>query len=153
MATTGYSIALEEEGKIGKALAREVRMSPKWALEICSELRGKDFAKAIEFLEDVRHMKRPLPLKRYKKGVAHRKGLQGAYAGRYPVKAASKMIKILESARANAEYKGLDAERLYIKHVSAQRGRVIRGFLPRAHGRATPKNEATANIQVVLEER
>ncbi len=153
MVRTGYSLTLEDEGKIGKAFAREIRISPKWAVEFCRELRNKDLAKAIGFLEDVESMRRPLPLKRYKKGVAHRKGLQGAYAGRYPVKAAARIAKVLESARANAEYKGLNAERLYIKHIAAQRGRVIKGFLPRAFGRASAKNEATANIEVILEER
>ncbi|MEE8168012.1 MAG: 50S ribosomal protein L22 [Candidatus Hydrothermarchaeales archaeon] len=153
MARAGYSIALEDEEKIAKALGMELRISPKSAVEICRELRGKDLYKAKTLLEDVASLKKPVPLRRYKKGVAHRRGLDKAYAGRYPMKAATHILKVLEGAEANAEYKGLDPESLYIKHISAQRGRIIRGFRPRAHGRATPNDEVTTNLQVVLEER
>ncbi|MEE9593807.1 MAG: 50S ribosomal protein L22 [Candidatus Hydrothermarchaeales archaeon] len=153
MTKNRYSIELEDEVKIAKVYAGEMHISPKWAVEICREIRGKDLSRAEVFLRDLADMKRPLPVRRYKKGVAHRRGLEKAYAGRYPVKAATRMIKALGSARANAEYKGLDPERLYIKHISAQRGRVIRGFLPRAFGRATPHNETLTNLQIVLEER
>ncbi len=104
-------------------------------------------------MNDVIAIEIPVPIKKFKKGVAHRRGLSKAYAGRYPVKAASKILKVLESAEANAEYKGLDTEKLFIKHISTQRGRVIKGIIPRAFGRATPHNEETTNIEVVLQER
>lgn len=153
MAKNTYSIAFQNEEKIAKLLAREMRISPKWAAEICRELRGKKLSKAEAFLMEVAAMKRPLPLKHYKKGVAHRRGLVKANAGRYPIKAATRILEALGNARANAEYKGLDAERLYIRHIAAQRGRVIRGFMPRAFGRASPYDEKTTNLQIVLEEK
>lgn len=153
MAKDKYSITLENEEKIAKVYAREMRISPKWAFEICRELSGKSLAKAEAFLTDVAAMKRPLPIKRFKQGVAHRKGLEKASAGRYPIKAATKILAALGSARANAEYKGLDPERLYIRHIASQHGRVLRGFMPRAFGRASPYNEITTNLQIVLEER
>ncbi|MEE9611729.1 MAG: 50S ribosomal protein L22 [Desulfatiglandales bacterium] len=153
MVKNRYSLVLEEEEKIAKVYAGEMHISPKWAIEICRELRGQTLTRAEVFLRDLSEMKRALPVKRFKKGVAHRRGLEKAAAGRYPIKAASRMIKVLDSARANAEYKGLDPEKLYIKHITAQRGRVIRGFLPRAMGRATPHNMTTTNLQIVLEER
>jgi large subunit ribosomal protein L22 len=153
MGKNRYSVVLENQEKIAKVYARELRISPKWAVEICRELRGKNLSKAELLLEDLVAMNRALTLRRYKKGVAHRRGLKKAYAGRYPVKAASRILGVLGNARANAEYKGLDPDRLYIKHISAQRGRVIRGFLPRAFGRATPHNRLTTNLQVILAER
>jgi large subunit ribosomal protein L22 len=148
-----YSYKQEDESRIAKAMGVELRMSPKWSVETCWAIRGKKLEDAIEFLEDVIQMRRPVPIKKYKKGLAHRRGLSKAYAGRYPVKVAENILKVLESARSNAEYKGLDTERLYIKHISALRGRVIRGILPRAFGRASPHNTLTTNIEVVLEER
>lgn len=149
----GYSYKPENEEKAAKAYGRELRISPKYAVELCRELRGKKLEKAREYLQDIVDMKRPLPLRRYKKGVAHRRGLRKAYAGRYPVKVAEHVTKLLNSAEANAEYNGLDKEKLYIRHISANKGRIIKGFLPRAFGRATPHNRHTANVQVVLEEK
>ncbi len=144
---------LEDEEETAKAIGMELRISPKWSVEVCREIRGKDLFKAKALLEDFIAMKKAVPVKRYKGGVAHRKGLQRASAGRYPVKTADHILTVLESAQANAEYKGLDPERLYVKHISTQMGRTIRGFRARAYGRATPNDEETTNIQVILEER
>lgn len=155
MGRFGYSVKIKdrEEEKIAKAIGIELRISPKSSAEICTAVRKKNVEKAKEFLNDVVGMKRPVPMKRFKTGIAHRKGLEKACAGKYPVKAASQILKVLESAEANAEYKGLDTERLFIKHISTQRGRVIRGIIPRAFGRATAHNEQTTNIEVILQER
>ncbi len=150
-----YSIKIDEndEEKVARAIGRELRISPKSSVEVCRAMRKKGVEKAKAFLNDVIALEIPVPMKKFKKGVAHRRGLSKAYAGRYPVKAASKILKVLESAEANAEYKGLDTEKLFIKHISTQRGRVIKGIIPRAFGRATPHNEETTNIEVVLQER
>jgi large subunit ribosomal protein L22 len=148
----GYSYTPKKE-KFSRALGREIRISPKFSMEICREIRGKKLDAARAFLEDVIAMKKPVPLRRFNKGVAHRRGLVKAFAGRYPVKAAKNILKVLESAAANAEYKGLDTERLYISHVAAQKGRIIRGIRPRAFGRASPSNTWTTHVEVVLEER
>lgn len=149
----GYSIKLEDESKIAKAYGKELRISPKYSVEVCRELRGKKVSDAIRYLKEVIEMKRPVPLKKHKKKVPHKRGLVKACAGRYPVKVSKHILKVIESAVANAKYKGLDEEKLYIKHICALRGRVIRGYIPRAFGRATPFNQETTNIQVVLEER
>ncbi|MEK6977939.1 MAG: 50S ribosomal protein L22 [Candidatus Hydrothermarchaeota archaeon] len=153
MPEIGYPFEIEEEARVAKATGRELRVSPKFSFEICREIKGKNLEAAKRFLEDVMAMKRPVPLKRYKKGVAHSRGLEKACAGRYPVKAASKVLEVLQSAEANAEYKGLSKEKLYIKEMAVLKGRILRGSLARAFGRATPHNTPTSNIQVVLAEK
>jgi len=40
------------------------------------------------------------------------------------VKAAGQILKVLENAEANAEYKGLDTEKLRIIHISSHRGQL-----------------------------
>ena len=82
----------------------------------------------------------------------HRKGQEGWAAGRYPVKAAEQILKVLENAEANAEYKGMDTEKLFIEHISSHKGIVIPGYIPRAFGRMTPFNTPTTHIQIVLQE-
>ncbi|HNS83386.1 MAG TPA: 50S ribosomal protein L22, partial [Methanolinea sp.] len=73
-------------------------------------------------------------------------------AGRYPKKASHAYIRLLQSVVKNAEYIGLDTEKLEIVHVSANRGRGFRGMFPRAMGRATPKRRETVNIEIVVRE-
>ena len=149
----GYSIKIKDETKTAKAYGKELDISPKYSVEVCRELRGKHVSDAIEFLEDVIALRRPVVLKKHKKKVAHKPGLGKAFAGKFPVKVSKHILKVIKSAIENAKYKGLNEEKLYIRHISATRGRVIRGFIPRAFGRATQFNHETTNIQVVLEER
>lgn len=153
MPKLGFSYKVENDKNIARAFGKEIRVSPKHCVEICRELKGKKLEYAKDYLQEVIDMKRAVPFKRYKKGIAHRRGLNKWHSGRYPVKAASHIMKLLESAESNAEYKGLNVERLFIKHIMAQRGRVIRGFIPRAMGRASASNTPTTHIQVTLEER
>ena len=77
---------------------------------------------------------------------------EGWPSGRYPVKAAEQILKVLENAEANAEYKGMDTEKLVIEHISSHKGIVIPGYIPRAFGRMTPFNTPTTHIQIVLQE-
>ncbi len=153
MGRLGYSFKPENPEKSARAMGRMLRVSPKYCVEIARELRGMKLDRAKAYLMDIAEMRRPLPLRRHLKGVAHRRGLRKACAGRYPKKAAMQVLRVLESAEKNAEYKGLDVEKLYIRHIAAQRGRIIRGWIPRAFARATPHNTPTTHLEVVLEER
>ena len=107
---------------------------------------------AKAYLEDVIALKRAVPFKRYARNVAHRHGLVRADAGRYPQKAARAVLNVLENAAANAEYKGMESEKLRIYHAGTKKGRTIRGWMPRAMGRATPKNTETVSIEMILTE-
>lgn len=142
----------EDKGKTVKAMGRSLKISPKHSVEICRAIRGMDLEEAKEYLEDVILMDTPVPFKRHNKKVGHRRGLKGWPTGRYPVKAATQILEVLINAEANAEYQGMDTENLKIVHISSHRGYVIRGWTPRAFGRASPFNTPTTHIQVVLEE-
>lgn len=142
----------DNEAKTARAMAKSLKISPKHCVEICNALRGMEVDKAKAYLNDVIDMKRAVPFKRHNKKVGHRKGLEGWPTGRYPVKAANQILKVLENAEANAEYKGMDTDKLVIEHISSHRGVVIRGAIPRAFGRVTPFNTPTTHIQIVLEE-
>jgi len=133
-----------------RASGRELRISPKAAREICAAIKGMMLDEAKEYLSQVIAKKRAVPYRRYKKKLPHRRGLGGA--GRYPVKAASRILEVLENAEANAEYKGFDIERLRIIHASAYPGAKIRRYIPRAFGRATPKFETLCHVEIVLEQ-
>ncbi|MEL7669735.1 50S ribosomal protein L22 [Methanobacterium sp.] len=152
MAKINYAFTDDDKSKTAKALGRSLKISPKHAVEICNKIRGMKVEKAEAYLEDVIEMKTAVPFKRHNKKVGHRRGIGGWPTGRYPVKAAKQILDILKNAEANAEYKGLDTENLKIMHISSHRGYVIRGWTPRAFGRASPFNTPTTHVQIVLGE-
>jgi large subunit ribosomal protein L22 len=98
-------------------------------------------------------MKRAVPFKNHKKKVSHKRGLEKWYAGRYPQKAAKNILKVIRNLEANADYKGIEKERLIITHAQAKKGRVLKRYMPRAYGRATPKFKVLTTVEFVAEVR
>jgi large subunit ribosomal protein L22 len=148
----GYSITEINPEKTAKASGRELRVSPKHAREVCRTLKGMKLDQAKSYLQQVMLKKKPVPFRRFNKKVGHRHGLEKAFAGRYPVKAAQEILRVLEGAEANAENKGLDMERLRIIHASAYPGMKIKRFIPRAFGRSSPRNMTLSHVELILEE-
>ncbi len=118
-------------------------------MNLAYALKGMKTEKAKTFLEEIIEMKRPLPAVFHKRKRAHQKGIG---PGSFPQKAAQYMLKVVKNAENNAEYKGFDVENMKIIHISAYPGRIIKGIMPRAQGRATDKNKTTTNIEIVIEE-
>ena len=136
--------------RTAKASLREVRISHKHAREICKAIKGMMLEDAKKFLEEVIALRRPVPFRRYKKKVPHRRGLQGFCTGRFPVKAARYILRLLKDVEANAEFKGLNTEKLKIIHAVAYPGTKIKKYFPRAFGRATPNFETLTHVEVVV---
>ena len=151
----GYSIVEEEldPEKTVKASGREIRVSHKSAREVCRTIKGMMLTQAKQYLRDVVAKKKPVPFKRFRKKSGHRHGLDKAFAGRYPVKAAAQILKVLESAEANAENKGLDTERMRIIHAATNQGMKVKRFMPRAQGRTTPHFDTLVHVEIALEEK
>ncbi|HUS56589.1 MAG TPA: 50S ribosomal protein L22 [Thermoplasmata archaeon] len=144
----GYTIDADPE-TTSKAIGKEVSVSPKHCREVCKMLKGRTVEDAKKYLQSVADLKTPVPYTRFKMFLSPKAKVG---PGRYPKKAALAIMKVLESARSNAEYKGLDADGMRVKVACANRGRVQVGYMPRAYGRSTPWNEQTTNIEIVLEE-
>ncbi len=144
-----YSIELDPE-KTAKAYGRELHCSPKHCENIARAIRGMMVKDAKKYLEEVIELKKPLPFKTHKKKRAHQKGIG---PGGFPQKACKLILQVIENAENNAEYKGLSVENMYIAHISAYKGREIKGFIPRAMGRATDWNEQTTNVEIIIAER
>ncbi|KAF0218110.1 MAG: large subunit ribosomal protein [Geobacteraceae bacterium] len=71
-----------------------------------------------------------------------------------PQPSAKLISKLLSSAVANAEQKGVsDVDRLYVKTIYVDGGAVLKRFLPRAMGRASKIRKPTSHISVVLAEK
>jgi large subunit ribosomal protein L22 len=149
MARVGYSMEMDPKVS-SKAMGAELHISPKKSRELGKAIKGMRTEAAEKYLEDVAEVKQAVPFKRHNDGYSHRKGPMAA--GGYPVKVSLAFLKILENAKSNAEYKGLDPKHMYIAHVSAKRGRVIHGMRARARGRGSPKNTETVNVEIILNE-
>jgi large subunit ribosomal protein L22 len=151
----GYSI-LEESlnpEKTAKASGRELKVSHKAAREVAKTIKGMDLSQAKVFLRDVIAKKKPVPYTRFTKKLGHKGGMQKRCVGRYPIKTAEQILRVVQAAQANAENKGLDVERLKIMHSAAYQGMKLKRYTPRAHGRASPKYDITTHVEIVLEEK
>ncbi len=144
-----YSFQSFEKTKHVRASSREIDISHKHAREVCVAIRGLYLNKAKEYLENVVALKQPVPYRRYKNEVAHRSELQDFPAGRYPVKAAREFLRLLDNLEANAEYKGMDLDRLAIIHASSYPGVKIKRFQQRAFGRNSAKYDTLVHIELV----
>jgi len=148
LARVNYSVEADH-GNTARAMGYELHISPKKSIELCRALRGMKTTTAGVFLEDVINMRKPVPFKKYTTGAGHKPGMG---PGKYPIKVAREIQKLLDSAENNAIYKGLDPKEMKIMHIAVKKGRTIRGFMPRAMGRATPKNTETVTIEMILQE-
>ncbi len=147
----GYSATVSMD-RGAKASGRDLRVSPKAAREICEAIRHMRLDEARRFLQDIIDMKRPVPYRRHKKEVSHKAGLDRWYAGRYPVKTAKEILRILNCLEANCMEKDLDIERLKIVHSAAQRARVLKRYIPRAFGRSSPHHDHLCHVELMAEE-
>lgn len=152
MPNRGYSFVGLLDESTAKTSGRDLRVSPKAAREICHTIKRMWLRNARRLLQDVVEKRRAIPYKRYNKEVAHRAGIDGWYAGRYPVKTAQVCLRLLDSLEANAEHKGLDIERLRIIHAASQRARILKRYIPRAFGRSSPDFDKLCHIELVVKE-
>jgi large subunit ribosomal protein L22 len=68
-----------------------------------------------------------------------------------PQPSAKLVIKLLNSAVANAEQKGVsDVDALFVKSIYVDGGSVLKRYLPRAMGRASKIRKPTSHISVTL---
>ena len=150
----GYSITGLDPDRTAIASGRDIRCSPKHAREVCNAIKGMMIEDAKAFLDHVILQQQAIPFKRHNKKQAHRKGLDRFRwdAGRFPVKAAQSVFDVLSNAENNAEYKGLDLDRVRIIHAATSLGRKIKKYIPRAFGRSTPYFKTLTHIEIVLEE-
>ena len=151
----GYSVMGLDPAKTALASGRDLRISFKAAREICATIKGMKLLDAKDYLENVIAMKEMVPFKRfYKKQAHHADKLRRWrwFAGRYPVKAAKYILKVLENAEANAEDKGLDVSKLRIIHAAAQKGMKIKKYIPRAFGRSSPYFEQLTHVEIAVKE-
>jgi ribosomal protein L22 len=116
--------------KHAKVYGNDVRISTKTSVKICSVIRGKPLARAKRLLVDLSAKKRSLD-------------------GQYHTKTVNEILSLLESCEKNAEFLGLDNEKLFV-HASAHKGTHIKRRRRKAAFGSTLKS---TNVEIFLIER
>ncbi len=71
-----------------------------------------------------------------------------------PRRAAAAILKLLRSAMANAKNnKKMDANKLMVKLITVNQGPMLKRFLPRARGSASPIQKKSSHVTIILEEK
>ncbi len=148
----GYSLQLDEKAaeKVARASGRDIPVKPKFAVEVVRSIKGRSVANAKKYLADVIALKAAVPFRKTRRHIKHQKGVG---PGKFPVNVAKAVLKVLENAEANAEYKGLEPEDMVVFHACAHRASPIPGMMPRAYGRATQWNKTTSHIEIMIREK
>ena len=108
----------KEHFAIAKSL--NLPISTKQSVEISNFIRKKETSKAKMLLNEVLEHKKAVPFKRYNRDTGHKSG--NIASGRYPEKAIQNFLKLINTAEANAEDKGLDSKNLIITEMKADQG-------------------------------
>ncbi|MEO2082947.1 MAG: 50S ribosomal protein L22 [Desulfurobacteriaceae bacterium] len=103
-----------------RAILRRARMSASKVRLVIDLIRGKHVEQALAILQNS------------------------------PKKAARLIEKVLKSAIANAEYKGMDPEELIVKRAYVDEGPTMKRVRPRAMGRANIRRRRTCHITIVV---
>lgn len=103
-----------------KATLSNFRQSPRKVRLVADMIRGKSVSQANELLTFV------------------------------PKKASPEIKKLLASAIANAQVKGMGPETLFVKTITVNKGTVLRRFTPKARGRAGRINRTMSIIALEL---
>ena len=154
MSKKAYQAEFGSGKRFAKARLPNQPVSLKYSTELCREIKGKRLDKMVKWIERIIMHEDWLPLRRYVKKIGHRKGQSKSFTktGRYPEKTLGIWKKMLETVKANADYKGLDSENLMIVHAFASQGYARMGY--QSQGRIAGKRRAkkAVHLEVVVRE-
>ena len=107
-----------------KAYLKYARISPRKVKIVLDLIRGKDVATAMAILKNT------------------------------PKSASEYLIKLLNSAIANAEHNfSMDVTKLYVSECFVCSGPILKRIMPRAQGRAYRINKRTSHVTLAVKER
>ncbi len=153
MGKSTYAFQKFDKSRHVRAMIRDKSISHKHCREIAIAIQGMALEKSREFLERVLLSEIAVPYRRYNNEVAHRSNIRNGFsAGRFPKKATKEFLKLLDNLESNAEYKGMDLERLKIISAVVHKARKIKRFVPRAMGRSSPKIDTLVQVELVAQE-
>lgn len=104
-----------------KAYLKSYRQAPRKVRLVANLMKGKTVERAIKELEVL------------------------------PKRASLPMLKLLLSAVANAkENDGIAQDALFVKEVRVDQGTILKRFIPKSHGTASPIHKHTSHVMIEL---
>lgn len=153
MGRTTYAFQEFDKSRHVRARIIDKDISHKHSREVAFAIKGLSLEKSREFLERVLMEEIAVPYRRYNNEVAHRSNIRdGFFAGRFPKKVTKEFLRLLDNLESNAEYKGMDLDRLTIISAVVHKARKLERFMPRAMGRSTPKIDTLVHVELVAQE-
>jgi len=129
---------------MAKVAGRALPISTKFSIEICNLIRNMGTSKAKEILQNAIDGKNAIPFKIFNNGLSHKRKIG---PGRFPKKAALEIVSLIESAEANAQFKGLNTSDLCITHINAHLA-----SRPWRYGRQRRRKAKRTHIEIIVEE-
>ncbi|GAB0092421.1 60S ribosomal protein L17 [Sergentomyia squamirostris] len=150
-----YAREPDNATKSCKSRGSHLRVHFKNTHEAANAIKHMPLRRAQRFLKNVMEKKECVPFRRFNGGVgrcAQAKQWKTTQ-GRWPKKSAEFLLQLLRNAESNADYKGLDVDRLVIDHIQVNRAPCLRRRTYRAHGRINPYMSSPCHIEVILTEK
>ncbi|MFA5746354.1 MAG: 50S ribosomal protein L22 [archaeon] len=140
--------------KSARASKHNAPISVKYATEFGNYFRDMPVKKALKILVDIEAKKDFLPLVKYAKKVPNRKGQskRGTTIGRYPVKCSKYVRELIQEAKANAENKNMDTEKLKIESMFATKGVTRQKLQPMGRIGGKTRESKSTNVEVIVVE-
>ena len=129
---------------MARARGVSLPISFKQSIEICNFIRGRKVKDAKNALTEVINKKKAMPFTRFEHNLGHKKKIG---AGRYPIKSSKEILRLMESAEANAQFKGLNTADLEIAHICANKASKVWHF-----GRKRRRKAKRTNIEIIVQE-
>ncbi|XP_072392470.1 large ribosomal subunit protein uL22-like [Diabrotica undecimpunctata] len=150
-----YAREPENATKSCKAKGSNLRVHFKNTCETANAIRKMPLKRAVAYLKNVITQKECVPFKSFNGGVGRCAQAKqfGITQGRWPKKSAEFLLHLLRNAESNADYSGLDVDRLVVDHIQVNRAACLRRRTYRAHGRINPYMSSPCNIELWLTER
>ncbi|KAL0270451.1 UNVERIFIED_CONTAM: hypothetical protein PYX00_007863 [Menopon gallinae] len=150
-----YAREPDNATKSCKARGSNLRVHFKNTREAAQAIKKMTLRRAVRYLKNVIEHKECVPFRRFNGGVgrcAQAKQWKTTQ-GRWPKKSAEFLLQLLKNAESNADFRGLDVDRLVIDHIQVNRAPRLRRRTYRAHGRINPYMSSPCHIEVFLTEK
>lgn len=114
-----YQTEPENPTKSCKARGSNLRVHFKNTRETAQAIKKMPLRRAQRFLKNVILQKEIVPFRRFNGGVGRKSQCKAwkTSQGRWPAKSAEFLLQLLRNAESNADFKGLDVDRLSIEHI------------------------------------
>ncbi len=141
----GYSFQGYDKERMARGLGRSLPISTKQAIVVCDYMRNKKLSRIKSEFDEVIKLKRAIPFNKFNMDTGHKKGMG---PGKYPKKTCENILNLIKSIEANAQFKGLNSNNLFITFCCANKA-AGQWHYGRHRGRVMKKT----HVEMVVEEK